>query len=121
MLLSLLFLLLLVVVVKVLVLAVVVVAVVTAEVVAVAVEVVEVVIAVVAATLPKHQLDIARCHLPIIGIASEVSGTLPATNNKNTEMATRMETPRDTFSPLSAGNRKTISSTPDSIRHGSSM
>ena len=36
-------------------------------------------------------------------------------------MATRIDTPSDTFSPLSAGSRNTISRTPDSSRHGKIM
>ena len=54
----------------------------------------------------------------MIGMASEVSGTFPATSSKNTDIATSIETPRDTFSPESAGNRKIISKTPDNIRQG---
>ena len=38
-------------------------------------------------------------HTPMIGMASEVSGTFPATSSKNTEMATIIDTPMDTFSP----------------------
>ena len=52
---------------------------------------------------------------------SDEFGTLLETSSRKTEIAMRMETPRDTFSPLSAGNRNTISSTPDSSRHGKMM
>ena len=63
-------------------------------------------------------------------MSSDVLGTLLATSRRKTEMATRMDTPSDTFSPLSAGSRNTISRTPDrntirrtpdSSRHGKMM
>jgi len=42
------------------------------------------------------------------GTASDVLGRLLATSRRKTEIAIRMDTPSDTFSPLSAGSRKTI-------------
>ena len=58
---------------------------------------------------------------PITGTASEVSGTCSATMMRKRENDTRIETPSDTFSPLSAGRRNIISRTNDSMMHGKRM
>ena len=64
---------------------------------------------------------IIRHDVPITGTASDVSGTCSATMIRNRENDTRIETPSDTFSPLSAGSRKIIKRTNDSMMHGSKM
>lgn len=55
------------------------------------------------------------------GTASDVSGTCSATIMRKREKETRMDTPRDTFSPLSAGRRNIIKRTNDNMMHGSKM
>jgi len=68
----------------------------------------------------KYMCEYVYCW-PRSGIASDVLGTLFSISRRKTEMATRMETPSETFSPLSAGSRKTISRTPDRSKHGKMM
>ena len=53
------------------------------------------------------------------GTASDVSGTCSATMMRKTENDTKMETPSDTFSPLSAGSKNIMSRTNDSMMQGS--